>query len=368
MAHDRKFASRNVTATLSTFGTMPDGAPVAAVLLANAGGVAARIIAYGASLQSLVMPDRDGIREDIAAGYDSFAPYLAQRHYLGATIGRVANRIAGGRYMLDGKWYQVLVNNGANSLHGGDTGFDRALWQVVAVTSDDAASVTMRHVSLDGDQGYPGALTVYAIYTLDAQDRLTIDYRASSDAPTVVNLTNHAYWTLAGAGSARGAMETVLTIPADRYTPTNAASIPLGDHAPVADTPFDFRTPRSIGARVGEMGNEQIRFGHGYDHNWVLGDNVTDRPNVMARALDAVSGRGFVLRSNQPGLQFYSGNALDGTVPGKGARTMRPGDAFALEPQVFPNAVNQRGYPSVRLAPGETYRNVIIYEFSTTRR
>lgn len=350
----------------STFGKMPDGTAVAAVTLKNRAGVSARIIAYGASLQSVMLPDRNGKIDDVAVGYDSFQPYLDTPQYFGATVGRVANRIARGRFQLGGRTYSVPVNNGPNSLHGGTRGFDKVVWEVVDVKSGPVASVTLRYVSHDGDQGYPGTLTATATYSLDEGNRLTIDYRAMTDATTVVNLSNHAYWNLGGSRSARGAMDTVLTIPASRYTPTDATSIPLGHHAAVAGTPFDFRKPTPIGLRVRDAASEQIRYGRGYDHNWVVTDRVTGDEHLMARADDPVSGRGFELWSNQPGLQFYSGNFLDGTSTGKGDHLLRMGDAFVLEPQVFPDAVNQPGFPSIRLEPGQTYRNVMTYRFAVS--
>ncbi len=355
------------TAKRSSFGRMPDGRAVAAVTLSNRAGVSATIVAYGATLQSVIMPDRNGRRADVAVGYDSLQPQLDQPQYFGGTVGRVANRIAGGRFRLDGRTYNVPVNNGPNSLHGGTVGFDKVLWEVVDVASGPTASVTLRYVSPDGDQGYPGTLTTLATYSLDEANQLTIEYRATTDAPTVVNLSNHAYWNLSGAGSSQGAMGTILMIPADRYTPTDKTAIPLGRHAPVAGTPFDFRTPRAIGDRVRDGASEQLRFGRGYDHNWVIGDAVTPTLHLMARASDPTSGRGFELWSNQPGLQFYSGNFLDGSSVGKGAKILRGGDAFVLEPQVFPDAVNQSGYPSVRLDPGQNYHNVMVYKLSVAR-
>ena len=356
------------TAKRSSFGKLPDGRAVAAITLSNRAGVSATIVAYGATLQSVIMPDRNGKRADVAVGYDRLQPQLDQPQYFGGTVGRVANRIAGGRFRLDGRTYNVPVNNGPNSLHGGTTGFDKVLWEVVGTASGPTASVTLRYVSPDGDQGYPGTLTAFATYSLDEANQLTIEYKATTDAPTIVNLSNHAYWNLAGAGSARGAMGTVLTIPADRYTPTDKTAIPLGRQSSVAGTPFDFRTPRAIGDRVRDGASEQLRFGRGYDHNWVIGDAVTPGLHLMARASDPVSGRGFELWSNQPGLQFYSGNFLDGSSVGKGGKILREGDAFVLEPQVFPDAVNQPGYPSIRLDPGQTYRNVMVYKLAVARR
>lgn len=361
-------SSSSVTkARRSSFGKMPDGRTVAAVTLSNARGVSARIIAYGATLQSVIIPDRVGKLEDVAIGYDDFQPYLDKPQYFGSIIGRVANRIAKGRFHFNGQIYNVPVNDGPNSLHGGTTGFDKVLWDVVEVKNGPPASVTLRYVSADGDMGYPGTLTTLATYSLDEANQLTIDYQSTTDAPTVVNLSNHAYWNLAGAGSSRDAMDTMLTIPADRYTPIDATAIPLGRHAPVADTPFDFRKPRAIGDRVRSGKSEQMVLGRGYDHNWVISDAVTTTHHLMARASDPVSGRSFELWSNQPGLQFYSGNFLDGSSVGKGHKILRQGDAFALEPQIFPDAVNQSDYPSVRLDPGRIYRNVMVYKFMVAR-
>lgn len=343
----------------STFGTLPDGRPVAAVTLTNGKGVSATVIALGAALQSVNMPGRDGKAADILAGYDKLDGYVTKPEFFGAIVGRVANRVAKGRFTLDGKTYTTPVNNGPNSLHGGDKGFDKVLWEVVDVKNGPAASVSLRYVSPDGDMGYPGKLTTIATYSLDEQNRLTIEYKATTDKPTYVNLSNHSYWNLAGPGTS--AMEHVLTIAADRYTPVDATLIPRGAHASVAGTVFDFRRPTPIGDRVRDARDEQITFGHGYDHNWVIGDAVTKDEHLMARVVEPVSGRGFELWSNQPGLQFYSGNFFDGTIKGKQNQIYRMGDSIALEPQVFPDAMNQPGFPSIRLDPGQTYRNVMTY-------
>ncbi len=351
----------------STFGMMPDGRPVAAITLSNGKGVSATIIALGASIQALRMPDKSGKVEDVQIGYDTIDGYLTKPEFFGATVGRVANRIAKGRYTLDGKAYSAPVNNGPNSLHGGTKGFDKVLWDVTEVKSGPSASVTLRYVSLDGDMGYPGTLTTYAIYSLDEANRLTIEYRATTDKPTVVNISNHAYWNLAGVGSPRGAMGHVVTIPADTFTPTDVTSIPTGGHRSVTGTVFDFRTPRAIGDRVRDASDRQIEYGRGYDHNWVIGDAVTRDEHLMARVVEPVSGRGFELWSNQPGLQFYSGNFFDGTIRAKKNAILRMGDAIVMEPQLFPDTPNQKGFPSVRLAPGQTYRNVMTYRLFVER-
>lgn len=351
-----------------TFGAMPDGKPVAAVTLSNGKGVSTTIIALGASIQALAMPDRDGKREDVQIGYDTIDGYLAKPEFFGATVGRVANRIAKGRFTLDGKSYSTPINNGPNSLHGGTKGFDKVLWEVVDTKSGPTASVTLRYISPDGDMGYPGKLTTLATYSLDEQNRLTIEYRATTDKATYVNISNHAYWNLAGVGSPRGAMGHLVMIPADRYTPTDATSIPLGQHASVAGTVFDFRRPTAIGDRVRDARDPQILYGRGYDHNWVIGDRVTTDEHLMARVVEPVSGRGFELWSNQPGLQFYSGNFFDGTIKGKGGHLYRMGDAIVMEPQLFPDSPNQPSFPSVRLDPGQTYRNVMTYRLFVAPR
>ncbi len=350
----------------SVFGMMPDGRAVAAIRLSNHNGISATIIAYGASLQALVMPDRNGKRDDITLGYATLDDYLAKPQYFGSTVGRVANRIAKGRFTLDGKDYQTPVNNGVNALHGGTIGFDKVLWEVVEAKAESkSAHVTLRHVSKDGDQGYPGTLTVTATYTLDEGNALTIEYRATTDAPTVANITNHAYWNLAGEGAARGAMGHVLTIPAETYLPVDVTLIPTGEVHSVKGTVFDFRKPRAIGDRVRDARDEQIVFGRGYDHNWVISRSVTKELHLMASVTEPVSGRSFELWSNQPGLQFYSGNFLDGTSAGKANRIYREGDAIALEPQTFPDTVNQPAFGSARLDPGQVYRNVMVYKLKT---
>ena len=352
----------------STFGRLPDGRPVPAVTLSNRNGISATVIAWGATLQAVVMPDRNGKREDVALGYADMKGYLAKPEYFGATVGRFANRIAKGRYRLDGRDYSSPVNNGPNSLHGGTAGFDKVLWDVVDVKSGPAASVTLRYVSPDGDMGYPGTLTTFATYSLDEANALSIEYRATTDRPTIVNLSNHAYWNMAGEGHPAGAMGHVLTIPAERYTPVDETLIPTGELRRVQGTVFDFRQPTPVGTRVRDGREQQIVYGRGYDHNFVIARDVAAQPRMVARVSEPLSGRGFELWSNQPGLQFYSGNFLDGTVIGKSGRAYRQGDTIVLEPQIFPDTPNQPKFGSGRLEPGQTYRNIIIYRLSTGRR
>ena len=350
-------------ASQHTFGTLPDGRSVPAVTLGNGRGVTATVIAYGAALQSVVLPDRTGCRMDVVLAYDNLEQYLRQPQYFGATVGRFANRLARGRFTVDGRAYQASLNDGPNSLHGGALGFDKVLWDVVSVASGPTASVTLRYVSPNGDQGYPGSLTVDATYSLSENNALTIEYRAITDQPTIVNVTNHSYWNLSGEGSSAGAMGHMVTIPADTFLPTDATAIPTGEFRPVAGTVFDFRIPRSIGDRVRDAREEQIVFGRGYDFNWVLGEHVTGDEHLMACVTDAASGRGFELWSNQPGLQMYSGNFLDATSHGKSHRLYREGDALVLEPQLFPDTPNHPAFGSARLAPGQEYRNTMSYRF-----
>lgn len=345
----------------STFGHLPDGRAVEAVTLVNARGISATVIAYGATLQSVIVPDREGVRVDVTLGHATIDEYLAKPQYFGSSVGRVANRIAGGRFVLDGTEYRVPCNNGPNALHGGPGGFDKALWEIVAVSDAPVPSVTLAHTSRDGDEGFPGTLRVTATYALDDGGNLAIEYRAEADRPTIVNLTNHAYWNLAGEGAATGAMDHVLTIPADHFLPTDETAIPTGDFADVTGTPFDFREPTVIGARVRDASHPQIRIGTGYDHNWVVARDRSDEPRLVARLEHPASGRALDVLSTEPGVQFYSGNFLDGSSIGKAGRCYRMGDGIALEPQMFPDTPNRPSFGSVRLEPGEEYRHRLVF-------
>lgn len=349
------------------FGTLPGGETVEAITLSNRARMEARIITYGASLQAVLAPDRAGRLADVTLGHATLEPYLDQPQYFGSTVGRVANRIAGGRFSLDGVEHRVPVNNGPNSLHGGSVGFDKLNWEVLETGEGPPASVTLGLVSPDGDQGYPGTLKVTATYSLTDENCLCVEYRAATDRPTLVNISNHAYWNLARDGSPDGAMGHLLTIPADHYLPTDTTAIPTGEFRPVDGTAFDFRQSTPIGERVRDASDEQIRFGRGYDHSWVVARDLVDEPRLLARLEDPASGRVLETWSNQPGIQFYSGNFLDATSYGKAGRLYRMGDAVALEPQMFPDTPNRPQFGSLRLAPGETYRNLILWRFSTNR-
>ena len=348
------------------FGTLASGEAVHAVTLTNAAGMSVRIISYGAAIQSVCVPDANGNFADVTTGYADIAEYVAQRQYFGATVGRVANRIAGARFELDGKVYSVPANDGTHSLHGGDVGFDKVNWTITAC-DEEALSVTLSHMSPDGDQGYPGMLTVTATYQLHPDNALSAHYQAVTDAPTCVNLTNHAYWHLGCEGAAYDAMDHVLTIAAEQYLPVDATLIPTGERRSVAGTAFDFREPIPISKYVRSNTEIQLTHGGGYDHNWIIDEAVASEPRYMAHLEDPVSGRTMTLLSNRPGLQFYSGNFFDGTTSGKSGKSYGIGDAIALEPQMFPDAVNQPSFASVVLRPGQIYANMIMWRFGVSR-
>ncbi|WP_156340035.1 aldose epimerase family protein [Sphingomonas sp. Leaf17] len=348
-------------AQIASFGTMPGGQVVAAVTLTNRNGLTARVLTYGATLQALTASDRDGTMADIVLGHATLAEYLAERRYFGVTVGRYANRIRHGRFAIDGKAYAIACNNGENSLHGGEDGFDTRCWTI----ADAAASaVTLTLTSPDGDQGYPGELHVTATYELDDSDALHVTYTATTDAPTIVNLTNHSFFNLTGEGSGTSILSHQLTIAADACLPVDATMIPTGEIRPVAGTPFDFRQPRAIGDRIRDASDDQIRLGQGYDHNYVLRAGDADGMRVAATVTDPASGRVLTLETDQPGLQLYSGNFLDGRAIGKAGRAYRQSDGLALEPQLFPDTPNQPAFGSARLDPGATYCARIIYRLS----
>lgn len=355
--------SQQAAANRSVFGHLPDGRVVEAITLVNRHGISATVIAFGATLQSVCVPDRDGTFADVTLGHTTLAPYLDQPQFFGSSVGRVANRIAGGRFVLDGQEYRVPANDGPNALHGGPCGFDKKLWDVAELLCDPEPLVRLALVSPDGDQGFPGTLQVTATFSLSDEGALTIEYRAETDRPTLVNLTNHAYWNLAGEGAPGGAMDHILTIPAEHFLPTDVTAIPTGEFAKVAGTPFDFRQPRKTGSRVRDGQSPQIQIGRGYDHNWVVARERSDMPRAVAHLEHRSSGRVLSVLSTEPGVQFYSGNFLDGSSIGKADQCYRMGDGIALEPQMFPDAANQPGFGSIRLNPGEEYRHKLVFRF-----
>jgi aldose 1-epimerase len=347
------------------FGTLQDGTRVDAVELSNSAGMSVRIIALGAAIQSITVPDRNGVRQDVVLGYDSPREYVAKRQYFGATVGRYANRIARGKFTLDGHEYQLEANDGPNHLHGGLHGLDTVLWKFEELTRNPDGRVVLSYVSPDGAGGYPGKLTITATYTLNERNELAIEYRAKTDKPTIVNITNHAFFNLAGNGTA---LNHRLKLFADSYTPVDATLIPTGERRSVANAPFDFRQPRAIGERIRDGRDEQLRIGRGYDHNFVIAGEPSPQGFRLAASLeDPVSGRVLEVLTTAPGVQFYSGNFLDGTVVGKGGRIYRQGDALCLEPQVFPDTPNHPDFPSARLDPGREYLNRMVFRFSVSR-
>ncbi|MBE8518469.1 galactose mutarotase [Amycolatopsis sp. H6(2020)] len=341
------------------------GTDVHRYTLGRPGGPVVRVLDYGGVIQSLETPDRDGRLGNVVLGFADLGSYVANnrpdadRVFLGSVIGRFANRIAGGTFTLDGVQYRVPLNNGKNSLHGGPAGFDTRVWSATEIRDGDGVAVRLTLVSPDGDQGYPGALTTEVIYRVDARDRLSITYLATTDAPTVVNLTNHTYWNLAGEG-AGDVHEHRLEIAASRFCPTGDDLIPAGDPVPVEGTPFDFRRPAPIGARVGEP-DPQLVIGQGYDHNWVLDGGAP----FAARVWDPASGRLLTMWTTEPGLQFYSGNYLTANLTGTSGRPYHRGAGFALEAQHFPDSPNRPDFPSTVLRPGEVYHQETVFALTT---
>lgn len=349
--------------TEDVFGTLPDGRAVDRVTLRGEQGFEARIITYGAALQGLVAPDADGVCDDVLLGHDDVAGYLAHRQYFGATVGRYANRIANARFVLDGQTIRLNPNDGPHALHGGPDGFDRRLWQITKVEEGAQPAVTLLYVSADGEENYPGRLDVRVTYRLTGPTELSVELVAKTSRPTVVNLTNHSFFNLDGVSAHTDILDHRLTIAADHFLAIDESAIPLpGPPRAVAGTPFDFREAAAIGARI-RAADQQLRNGRGYDHNYCLRDAGGLR--LAARLEAPRCGRVMELLTNQPGLQVYSGNYLDGTKGGKG-RLHRQSDAICLEPQLWPDAPNREDFPSPRLSPDQTYKHNIVYRFSTT--
>lgn len=360
-------AALAASASRAPFGELPDGTKVEAITLINNKGVSATILTYGATLQALKAPDRTGLVADIVLGHDTLKPYVETPNYFGITVGRYANRIAGGRFTLDGKTYQLTQNDKQNSLHGGVKGFDKHVWQVADVRQGDTASVTLTLTSPDGDQGYPGTLSVKTTYALDENNVLSMTYEAATDKPTIVNMTNHAIFNLAGEGSPLGILRHKLTLPASHYTPVNAALIPTGELKPVDGTVFDFRKGRVLSDGLRDGTDPQIVAGRGYDHNFAIDSGLTPKQKLTARLEDPDSGRVLEVYSTQPGIQVYTGNFLDGTLVGKQGHLYRMSDGIALEPQKFPDAPNQPAFTTARVDPGKPYRHDMSFRLSVAQ-
>jgi aldose 1-epimerase len=345
-----------------TFGKMANGQAIDLYTLTNRNGMEVGITNYGGRVVSILVPDRLGKLADVVLGFDSLDGYLSDNPYFGALVGRYANRIAHGSFALDGVHYTLARNNGPNSLHGGLEGFDKRVWKAREFSGDQPA-LELTYLSKDGEEAYPGNLSVKVVYSLTDSNELRVDYTATTDKDTVLNLTNHSYFNLAGQGNG-DVLKHELMIPADRFTPIDDTLIPTGELRTVEGTPFDFRKSSAIGARINEN-NEQLKFGKGYDHNFVLnqkGDGLT----LAARVTEPESGRVLEVLTTQPGLQFYSGNFLDGTIHGKGGKIYGRRSALCLETQHFPDSPNKPGFPSTELKPGQTYHETTIYKFSTT--
>ncbi len=354
--------ARTLAMTRSPFGTLPTGEAVEAFTLTNANGMEVKAITYGGIITSLKVPDKAGQLGDVVLGYDTLQGYLDKSPFFGCIVGRYGNRIGKGTFTIDGTAYALPINNGANHLHGGPQGLDKKVWTAEPFERPDAVGVVFTHTSPDGDMGYPGTLAVTVTYTLTNDNTLRFDYAATTDKATPVNLTQHTYFNLAGAG-AGDVLGHEIEIAADRYTPVDSGLIPTGELAPVEGTPFDFRTATAIGARI-DADHPQIKAGGGYDHNLVFarGGSGTD---AVVKVHEPTTGRTMTVATTQPGVQFYTGNFLDGTITGKGGKVYPRRSGFCLETQHFPDSPNKPEFPSTILRPGETYRQSTAYTFGT---
>ncbi len=345
--------------SVQPFGTSPDGKEVQLFTLVNKQGFIAKVTTYGAMLTEMHVPDRAGQLGDVVLGFDNLDQYLAGHPYFGVTTGRYANRIAKGEFALDGKRYKLATNNDPNHLHGGDVGLDKQVWNAVSAMRPEGPSVRFSYTSPDGEEGYPGNLWIVVTYILTNDGELTIEYEASTDQATVVNLTNHSYWNLKDGG-ASSIHDHILQIHADHFTPVDATSIPTGEIAPVAGSPMDFTSPTTLGARIDQVGTDPT----GYDHNYVLRPGKTRALRSIAILHEPETGRTMEVLTTEPGVQLYSGNYLDSTLTGKNGAVYARQNAVCLETQHFPDSPNQPKFPSTVLRPGETYRHVTIHKFS----
>ncbi len=347
------------------FGKTPDGQPVDLYVLTNKNGVEAAITNYGGAVVSLKVPDRNGKFGDVVLGYDSLDGYVNDKSYFGAIVGRYGNRIGHAQFSIDGKTYTLAKNNGENSLHGGIKGFNKAVWAAKELPAKNGQSLELTYLSKDGEEGFPGNLHVRVVYTLTDSNELKIEYSATTDKKTVVNLTNHTYFNLAGPGSG-DILGHQLVIEADKFTPVDASLIPTGELRDVQGTPLDFRKATAIGARI-DQDDEQLKLGHGYDHNFVLRRAAGAPISLAARVVERNTGRVLEVWTTEPGVQFYTGNFLDGTARGKGGLTYARRSAFCLETQHFPDSPNQPKFPSVVLNPGEKYSTTTTYKFTSEK-
>jgi aldose 1-epimerase len=348
------------TISQAPFGNAPDGTPVAIYTLRNSKGMEARIMTYGGIVQSLKVPDKNGKLGDVVLGYDDLDGYLKATPYFGALIGRYGNRIGGAKFTLEGKTYTLATNNGPNSLHGGIKGFDKVVWKATSLMTADGPALQLTYFSKDGEEGFPGNLKVTAVYTLTDDNELRLDFTATTDQPTVCNLTHHSYFNLAGQGNG-DILGHIVYINADNTTPVDSNLITTGEIKPVNGTPFDFRKPTAIGARINDP-DTVLQYGPGYDHNWVI-NKPMGKLGLQARVYEPATGRVMEVFSTEPGLQFYTGNSLDGSITGKDGKVYQRRTAFCMEPQHYPDSPNKPMFPTTELKPGETYQNTIIYRF-----
>jgi aldose 1-epimerase len=350
--------------TKTEFGKTPDGTAVDLYTLTNKNGIELGVMTYGAIVTKVKTPDRKGQFADVVLGFDTFDGYLTKNPYFGAVVGRYGNRIAKGHFKLDGKDYTLAINNGPNSLHGGLKGFDKVVWTGRDASSGSTPAVELTYLSKDGEEGYPGNLTVKVKYTLTDANEVGIDYSATTDKTTVTNITNHTYFNLSGAGNG-DILSDLLMLNASRFTPVDAGLIPTGELKPVANTPFDFTKPTVIGARIDQPGDQQLKIAGGYDHNWVIDNPTPGELAIAAVVTDPSSGRVLEVSTTQPGVQFYTGNFLDGTNTGKGGKVYGKRAALCLETQHFPDSPNHPKFPTTTLKPGETMTSRTVWKFST---
>ena len=346
------------------YGKLPSGQTADLYTLRNAAGMTAKITNYGGIIVSLTAPDRNGKFEDVTLGQDSLSAYAKNNPYFGALIGRYGNRIAKGKFTLEGKSYTLVTNNMGNHLHGGTVGFDKVLWTATPIDGDEPA-LKLTYTAKDGEEGYPGNLAVEVTYTLQKNNALKIDYQATTDKPTVVNLTNHSYFNLTG-GAKRDILNHVVTLNADRFLPVDKTLIPTGKLQPVANTPFDFTEPTVVGTRINDSTDTQINYGGGYDHAWVLSGSG-DSSKLAATVYEPTSGRVMEVRTDQPAIQFYTGNFLDGSVMGREGFAYKKRYAICLETEHYPDSPNHPAFPTTELRPGQTYKTTTIYQFSTRK-
>ena len=351
----------SVSIVKSEYGTTPKGEKVEQYTLTNQKGMEVKIITFGGIISSMKVPNKEGKSEEVVIGFNSLDQYMKDNPYFGALIGRYGNRIAKGKFTLDGKEYSLAINNAPNALHGGPEGFHRVIWTAEEAKSGDSAALKLKYVSKDMEEGYPGNLTVFVTYTLNNDNSLDILYEATTDKKTVVNLTNHSYFNLSSDFS-KPILDHEITIDADKLVPVAATLIPTGQLTDVTNTPFDFRKPKKIGAEI-EAKNEQLKNGLGYDHCWVL-NNQDKGERFAASAYDAGSGRLLEVFTDQPGIQFYSGNFLDGTLPMRNGGTYARRTGFCLETQHYPDSPNQKDFPTTVLNPGENYKTQTTFKFS----